>query len=307
MSKERSESSSNIIYDEEGQPIGIAISDGSLDYASEVEDKKIETEKNRINKDAQPIQAKKIIIAGPCALESQAHAQTTIAQAKQIGVTAVRMNLWKPRTKPGYEGVGEEGIPWVKEAAEQGLNVAMEVMLAAQAELLMEGILASVPHAVLLLWIGSRNQNHLVQQDIGRAIAGEDRVKLIIKNQPWRDEDHWKGIVKHVMSGGVNEDQLMLCHRGHAPYDKKTAPKRNIPDLEMARRVKEQLALPLLLDPSHIGGTVGIVKKLAEEYGHESWIDGQIIEVHPDPVNARTDSQQQLTWDELRVLWPIIS
>jgi 3-deoxy-D-arabino-heptulosonate 7-phosphate (DAHP) synthase len=278
----------------------------------------------------------KLIIAGPCALESEEHAQITISEAKNSGIDVVRMNLWKPRTKPGFEGVGESGIPWVRQAAQSGLGVAMEVMIPEHAELLMEEILGKVPHASLMLWIGSRNQNHLLQRDIAKVVAGDDRVKLIAKNQPWRDESHWMGIVEHLASGGAKDEQLMLCHRGHTPTVEDSrkakatqnnihaelakemlkggavditnwsshAPLRNIPDLEMAKRVRNELALPLLLDPSHIGGAVEVVKRLAQEYGVEDWIDGQIIEVHPDPAHAMTDSQQQLNWDELRELMP---
>jgi 3-deoxy-D-arabino-heptulosonate 7-phosphate (DAHP) synthase len=281
----------------------------------------------------------KLIIAGPCALESEEHAQITISQAQETGVDVVRMNLWKPRTKPGFEGVGEEGIPWVRQASEAGLGVAMEVMTPQQAELLMEEILSVVPHASLMMWIGSRNQNHLLQREIGSVVAGEERVKLIAKNQPWKDEAHWQGIVDHLASGGAAQGQLMICHRGHTPSIEETrkaqvnqdiifaemtkemlqgqavdttrwsshAPLRNIPDLEMAMRVREQLALPLLLDPSHIGGAVEVVRRLASEYGAQDWIDGQIIEVHPNPRNAMTDAKQQLTWNELRELWPDVS
>jgi len=248
----------------------------------------------------------KMIIAGPCAMESWEHAQITIGEAKKSGVTAIRFNLYKPRTKPSYEGAGDVGISWAKEAVKQGLNIAMEVMSAEQVDFLMKEILTISPHTVLLLWIGSRNQNHVIQQDIGRSVAGEDRVKLIIKNQPWRDRKHWEGIVEHVVYGGAKKEQLMLCHRGFAPWDKESSKMRNIPDLKMAYEVKKQTGLPLLLDPSHIGGAVGIVKKLAHEYGQKSWIDGQIIEVHPDPANAKTDSKQQLTWNELRSLMPTI-
>lgn len=244
----------------------------------------------------------KLIIAGPCALESQEHGEITVAQAHQSGIQTVRMNLWKPRTQPGFEGVGEAGLPWVVEAAQSGLEVAIEVMNAEQAELVMEEVLGKVPHATLLLWLGARNQNHLIQREVGGVIAGEDRVRLMLKNQPWRDEAHWVGMVEHVVSGGANQDQLLLGHRGHAPQDKATAPMRNIPDLEMAQRVRAELALPLIMDPSHIGGSVALVKQLASEYALEDWIDGQIIEVHPDPKNAKTDAQQQLTWDELREL-----
>lgn len=244
----------------------------------------------------------KLIIAGPCALETEKHGQITVTEAKNSGITTVRMNLWKPRTQPGYEGVGEAGMPWVIEAAESGLEVAMEVLNAEQADWVMDEVLGNVPHATLLLWLGSRNQNHIIQREVGNAIAGEERVRLMLKNQPWRDEAHWIGMVEHVISGGADKEQLLLCHRGHAPEDKKTAPMRNIPDLEMAKRVKSELALPLILDPSHIGGSVELVKRLASEYSLEDWIDGQIIEVHPDPKNAKTDAKQQLTWDELRDL-----
>ncbi len=244
----------------------------------------------------------KLIIAGPCALETEEHGRITTSEAQKSGISVVRMNLWKPRTQPGYEGVGEAGLPWVVEAAESGLGVAMEVLNAEQTAWVMEKILGKVPHATLLLWLGSRNQNHLIQKEVGGVIAGEDRVRLMLKNQPWRDEAHWVGMVEHVVSGGAAQDQLLLCHRGHAPQDKKTAPMRNIPDLEMAKKVRAELAIPLILDPSHIGGSVELVKKLAKEYAQEEWIDGQIIEVHPDPKNAKTDAKQQLTWDELRAL-----
>ena len=242
------------------------------------------------------------IIAGPCALESHEHAQITSAEAKKSGVNAVRMNLWKPRTKPGYEGVGEAGIPWAREAAEAGLTVAMEAILPEHAELVMNEILGKVPHATLMLWIGSRNQNHLLQREIAETVAGEERVQLLVKNQPWRDERHWVGIVDHVVSGGVDPEQILLVHRGFTPWDASESPMRNIHDLEMARRVKEELGLPLLLDPSHIGGTVALVKELATQYSREPWIDGQLIEVHPNPPEAITDRKQQLSWDELRKL-----
>lgn len=242
------------------------------------------------------------VIAGPCAMETPAHAEQTISQAKLLGIETVRMNLWKPRTKPGFEGAGEAGIPWVKLAAEQGLTPAMEVIMPWQAELLMNEVLTISPHATLLVWIGSRNQNHTVQTDIGRAVAGEERVKLMIKNQPWRDADHWRGIVEHVMNGGATKSQLSLCHRGFAPVDKATSETRNVVDMEMAVNLKHELNLPLILDPSHIGGQREIVKRLIHQFATHPEVDGQIIEVHPDPAVALTDQKQQLMWSELETL-----
>ena len=242
------------------------------------------------------------IIAGPCAVESEKQVEITVQEAKKIGIQMIRGNIWKPRTEPGFEGVGAVGIPWLQAAAQEGLGISLEVILPEHVDLILENIFKVAPHAAIQLWIGSRNQNHLLQREIASRIAGDKRVSLMLKNQPWRDKRHWKGMVEHAKSGGLLEDQLSLCHRGFAPWDAGDTPMRNVPDLHMAKEVKEETGLPIFLDPSHIGGTVHLVKKLVKEFGNKNWIDGQVIEVHPDPKNALTDAKQQLTWQELAEL-----
>ena len=32
---------------------------------------------------------------------------------KKQGIKIMRAGLWKPRTQPGFEGVGTKGIPWL--------------------------------------------------------------------------------------------------------------------------------------------------------------------------------------------------
>lgn len=241
-------------------------------------------------------ESRPIIIAGPCAAESRQQVTQTIEAAKLRNVDAVRLSLWKPRTRPGFDGIGEEGIPWLIEVAQAGIIPATEVMLPSHAEKTIDGIIKRTDKSILI-WLGSRNQNHQIQQEIARVIAGEQRVMLMIKNQPWRDKDHWEGIIDHVLSGGVREDQLILCHRGFAPG---TNGFRNTPDLEMALDLKDKKKLPVILDPSHIGGSAENVLKIAKE-GLEykkngRGFDGMMVEVHPDPTHAATDGKQQLTW-----------
>lgn len=248
----------------------------------------------------------KILIAGPCAVESEAQVQETVQNAKALGVTIVRSNLWKPRTSPGFEGVGEAGLPWLQATAQEGLGIALEVMTPEQVVVVMESILKVNPVATLLFWIGSRNQNHLIIREIAHRVAGQPNVRLMLKNQPWRDERHWKGMAAHASDGGISDDQLLMCHRGFAPSNTSDTPMRNNPDLEMAHKVRRETGLPMILDPSHIGGAVEIVKELALSFGQEDWIDGQIIEVHPNPKQAVTDAKQQLTWDELAHILPML-
>ena len=52
-----------------------------------------------------------IIIAGPCAAESEEQIDIAIQEGRKRNIDFLRVNLWKPRTKPGFDGLGEAGLP----------------------------------------------------------------------------------------------------------------------------------------------------------------------------------------------------
>lgn len=240
---------------------------------------------------------KPIIIAGPCAAESREQIAASITEAKKRNIDFLRISLWKPRTKPGFDGLGKSGIPFLVEAVKMGINPATEVMLPSHAKAVMDAVLPVLKKGKLLLWIGSRNQNHLVQRQIARVASKDERVFLLVKNQPWTDEKHWEGIIEHVLAGGISEDHLILCHRGFGPNGHNPLGLRNIPDYEMSMRIKSKVNLPMVFDPSHTGGSVLNVLKLANEASKYDF-DGVMVEVHPDPTNALTDAKQQITWEQ---------
>lgn len=242
-------------------------------------------------------QTKHIIIPGPCAAESKEQIDIAIKEAKKRHVDFLRVNLWKPRTKPGFEGLGEKGIPLMIRAAKQGINPATEVLTPHQARVVMDRVLASCPTAKVLLWIGSRNQNHFIQQEIAGIVARDKRAYLLVKNQPWVSEDHWEGIIEHVLAGGIDRKNLIICHRGFVPTGDNPLGLRNMPDFKMSLRIKAKTRLPIVFDPSHSGGSVPNVFALAKQ-ARTSGIRGLMIEVHHDPKNALTDAKQQVTWKE---------
>ncbi len=244
------------------------------------------------------IERNRMIIAGPCAAESRNQVLKSAHMAKERGIDIVRASLWKPRTKPGFEGVGEQGIEWLEEVAQLGLVPATEVLNENNAQQVIDRI-AGVLGRDVLVWIGSRNQNHPIQRHIGEIVSGEKRARVLIKNQPWQDLSHWLGIIDHVVSGGADPSQIILCHRGFSPG---TNGLRNNPDFEMAMRVKVETGLPMLIDPSHMGGTRKRVLEIIEQAQNfrigEIDFDGLMIEVHPNPDEAITDKLQQLTWEQ---------
>ncbi len=239
----------------------------------------------------------RIIIAGPCALESEEQAMIAAQCAKMRNVDFVRMCLFKPRTKPGFEGLGESGIPILVKAAKMGVNPATEVTNPDDATKIIDAVMAATKTGKLLIWIGSRNQNHFIQREIARLVASNKRVTLMLKNQPWFSKEHWEGIVEHALSGGIDKDQLIVCHRGFTPGVENPENYRNVPDFQMAMEVKQSTGLKMLFDPSHTGGTVPNVLKITGESQNFDF-DGIIIEVHHDPSCALTDAKQQLTWDQ---------
>ena len=56
--------------------------------------------------------------------------------------------------------------------------------------------------------------------------------------------------------------------------------------------------LPLFCDPSHIGGQRGLIAPVSQ-MALDLHFDGLMIECHPNPSEALTDSQQQITPSEL--------
>lgn len=241
---------------------------------------------------------KKIIIAGPCAAESEEQIEISIREAKKRRIDFLRVNLWKPRTKPGFEGLGEKGLPLLVKVAKAGINPGLEVILPEHAKMVMKTVLPVLKKdGKLLLWIGARNQNHFLQKQIASVVSCDPRVYLLVKNQPWVSEDHWEGIIGHVLASGIKKENLINCHRGFAPNGHNPDGLRNIPDFEMSMRIKTKTGLPIVFDPSHTGGSVSNVLKIAKIASKHSF-DGILVEVHPDPKNALIDAKQQLTWEE---------
>ncbi len=246
--------------------------------------------------------SKPILIAGPCAAESKEQILASIKEAKKRNINFLRISLWKPRTKPGFDGLQEKGLPLLVEAAILGVCPSTEVILPSHAEKVIKAVRKKVKNIDIMVWIGARNQNHYIQQEIARAISNEKGVYLMVKNQPWVSEEHWMGIIEHVLHGGIKKDHLLICHRGFTPNGHGNPHNyRNVPDFIMAMKIKRQTGLPMLFDPSHTGGSAENVQLISRQASLYDF-DGLIVEVHPDPKNALTDAKQQLTWKEFDAL-----
>ena len=233
------------------------------------------------------------IIAGPCSAESPEQLADTARALKGVGVDFFRAGVWKPRTHPGdFEGYGVDALAWLAHIQHtMQLPVATEVATPKHVEAVLKAGLKGV-------WIGARTTvNPFAVQELAAALSGT-AVKILVKNPVNPDTALWVGALERFQKAGL--DDLAAVHRGFSVYGPggyRNAPIWLIP-LELKRRMPH---IPLLCDPSHIGGDRLLVGGLAQK-AMDLDFDGLMIEVHPHPERALSDAQQQLSVAEFKTL-----
>lgn len=232
-----------------------------------------------------------IIIAGPCSAETEEQLHTTVdrivaAQKVQL----LRAGIWKPRTRPyTFEGVGEEGLKWLKDAGERvGLPVTTEVANAQHVE-------ACLKAGIDVLWIGARTTvNPFSVQEIADALQGVD-IPVIVKNPINPDLQLWLGAIERVRDAGI--EKVAAMHRGFSFYGESVY--RNEPRWEIPIALKTLLPeIPIFCDPSHIAGRRDLLQMVSQR-AMDLGMVGLMLETHMDPDKAWSDAKQQVTPERL--------
>lgn len=233
---------------------------------------------------------KPMVIAGPCSAESESQTLETAAALHELGVPIFRAGIWKPRTKPGgFEGVGTKGLKWLQAVKTRyGMKVATEVATPRHIE-------QALAHEVDLLWIGARTvTNPFAMQAIANALQGVD-IPVLVKNPVMPDVNLWIGGLERLYRSGI--ERLGAIHRGFMSSEKSHY--RNEPHWHIPIELRRELpGLPIICDPSHIGGRRDLIEALCQE-ALALRMDGLIIETHINPECALSDAQQQITPSEL--------
>ena len=222
-----------------------------------------------------------VVIAGPCSVESREQVVSTALAVKQTGAVILRGGAYKPRTSPyDFQGLGIEGLQLLREAGDiAGLPVVTEVMSEADVEIVCD--------YADMIQIGARNmQNFALLKKIGKT----DKP-ILLKRGASATVKEWLCSAEYIMHAG--NSQIVLCERGIKTFDNSL---RNTLDLAAIALVKEMTHLPVIADPSHATGKRSLINatsKAAIAVG----ADGIIVEVHPQPEIALSDSAQQLTFD----------
>ena len=220
----------------------------------------------------------KLIIAGPCAVESKEQILATARAVKSAGADILRGGAYKPRTSPyAFQGLGEEGIKYLAMAKkETGLPIISEIVDASDLPIFED---------VDILQIGSRNmQNFSLLKAVGRT----DKVILLKRGASATYEELLES-AEYIMNEG--NSKIILCERGIRTFETYT---RNTLDIAAVPVLKELSHLPVVVDPSHATGRRELVAPLALAVNAVG-ADGLMVEVHLHPDEALSDGTQSIT------------
>jgi 3-deoxy-7-phosphoheptulonate synthase len=218
------------------------------------------------------------VIAGPCAVESEAQAMTIARIVARGGADFFRGGAFKPRTSPySFQGLGLEGLRILARVrAETGLPVITEAVD--------EESMARVEEHADAVQIGARNmQNFSLLKR-----AGKSRLPIFLKRGLSATLEELLMAAEYICSEG--NSRVFLCERGVRTFADHS---RNTLDLAIIPSVKAISHLPILADPSHATGRRDKVLPLALA-AIAAGADGVMVEVHHEPQRALSDGAQAI-------------
>ncbi len=220
-----------------------------------------------------------IVMAGPCAVESEAQLMEAAEAVKNAGASILRGGAFKPRTSPfSFQGLQLKGLELLSKAKEKfGMPVVTEVVNPQDVEM--------VASCADMLQIGSRNmQNFALLTN-----AGKSHRPVVLKRGFSCTITEWLTAADYLLAEGNN--QVLLCERGIRTFEDSI---RFSLDISAIPVLKKNSHLPVVVDPSHAAGHYTLVPAIAKA-AVAAGADGLLIEVHPNPKEALVDGLQSLS------------
>lgn len=225
-----------------------------------------------------------VVMAGPCAVESESQILNTAEAVARGGARILRGGAYKPRSSPyAFQGLGVDGLKLLRKAREAtGLAIVTEVMSEEDVEIIAE--------YADIMQVGTRSmENYSLLEALGQC----GRPVLLKRGMTATIEELMRSAQVIAMAG--NRD-VILCERGIRTFETAT---RNTLDIAAVPVLKAVSHLPVIVDPSHAAGVRSLVPVLARA-AIVVGADGLLVEVHPCPEQALSDGVQSLTFAEFR-------
>jgi 3-deoxy-7-phosphoheptulonate synthase len=241
---------------------------------------------------------KPVIIAGPCAIESEEQILRISSELGSLGIKYLRGGAYKPRTSPRtFQGLGRIGLEYMRKAAD--VNNMLVV-----SELLETKQLEESYDLVDVIQIGSRNMaSYGFLKEVGKLTA-KDNKPVLLKRGFNATLNELIFASEYIIEYG--NPNVIFCLRGIRTFEQIDSKMRYTPDLASIVELKEMTAQPIIFDPSHSTGNskyVIEISKAALLLG----ADGLMIETHFRPEEALSDAEQAIHPEKLKEIMDFIS
>jgi len=215
------------------------------------------------------------VMAGPCSVESERQLLATAEAVRAAGATFLRGGAFKPRTSPyEFQGLGEKGLKLLDKARRAtGLPVENHADLVAE--------------YADIIQIGARNAQNF-QLLIAAARTGKP---VLLKRGLSMKIEEWLLAGEYVLAH--ENPNLLFCERGIRTFETYT---RNTLDLSTIPIIKRESHCPVVIDPSQGAGRADLVTAMCKG-AVAMGADALLIEVHPNPAEALSDSAQQVSFE----------
>jgi 3-deoxy-7-phosphoheptulonate synthase len=223
--------------------------------------------------------ARIVVMAGPCAVESEAQLKKAAEIVKAAGARILRGGAFKPRSSPfSFQGLKEKGLELLgRIRKEYGMPVISEVTDTQEVD--------TMAKYCDILQVGSRNMQNFVLL----SAVGKTKCPVVLKRGFSCTVTEWLTAADYVLAEG--NDQVILCERGIRTFEDSTRFSLDISSIPVIKRASH---LPIIVDPSHAAGHFALVPALAKA-AIAAGADGLLIEVHPNPKEALVDGLQSLS------------
>ena len=219
-----------------------------------------------------------VVMAGPCAVESETQLMEAAQSVKKAGASVLRGGAFKPRTSPfSFQGLQKSGLELLAKVKE-------EVKMPIVTEVVEPNNVKLVADYADLLQIGSRNmQNYALL-----SAAGRSKRPVVLKRGFSCTITEWLTAADYLLA---EDNDVILCERGIRTFEDSV---RFSMDISSIPVLKKSSHLPVIVDPSHAAGHYSLVPAIAKA-AIAAGADGLLIEVHPNPKEALVDGLQSLS------------
>lgn len=223
-----------------------------------------------------------IIMAGPCAVEKPEYLETIAEFLKKRNIKFIRAGAYKPRSSPyDFQGLKEIGVKILHDVSKRHDLISItEIVDTRDVEFVAEHI--------DVLQIGARNMHNF---ELLKEVGQTKRPVLLKRGISATIQELMFAAEYIALKGNRN---IILCERGIRTYETKT---RNTLDISSIPIIKMETNLPIIVDLSHSLGRKDIINNISRAV-LSAGADGIMVEVHPFPELALSDSKQQLNLDE---------